>query len=371
MIHQKTFIKETSGTAIGVFVLLLAVLVAVQAVKLMGVAAGGKIAIEAISTLLVFWTLSLLPVVLILTAYISSLTVLARYWRDSEMSVWLASGLSLYVWLKPLAAFAIPFALLTTSVSMWLMPWAEARSQEFTLALLQKQETSMIQAGSFQELGSKLPRTYFVESFDAETGQAHGLFIRESDPDGRDTLITAEHGRLIETGQYRSFELTNGRRYSGVAGQADFDEVTFDKMTLIIGTPPKLVQQNSHRRTIATTQLWGSSNPVWQGELMWRIAMPVSVLILCLMSLPLSYSNNRQSRNYNILFAIIAFLVYENGLNLIRSGISKGDIHLWIGAVVPHIIMALLALFLLYRRNHPNQTLRQILTNFLPSKRPS
>lgn len=371
MIHQRTFIKETSSTAIGVFVLLLAVLVAVQAVKLLDNATGSKLLMDAIITLLVFWTLSLLPIVLILTAYISSLTVLSRYWRDSEMSVWLASGLSLYAWLKPLATFALPFTILTACVSMWLMPWSEARSREFALTLQQKQETAMIQAGSFSELGNKLPRTYFIESFDATSGQAHNLFIREINAEGRETLITAEHGRFVENSQHRSLELTNGHRYSGSAGQADFDEVAFEKMTLIIGTPPKLVHQDNHRRTIPTAQLIGSNNPIWQGELMWRTAMPISVLVLSLLALPLSYSNHRQSRNYNLLFAIIAFLIYENGLNLVRSGISKGDIPLWAGISLPHILMTIIALLLLYRRNRPAQTLRQTLQRLNPTKRPT
>lgn len=353
MIYRKTFVKEVSLTAAGVFLLLLAVLVAVQAVKLLGGAAGGRVAVDAVLTLLAFWTVSLLPVVLILTAYIGSLTVLSRYWRDSEMSVWLSSGLSLYAWIKPLSAFALPFVVLTAAVSLWLMPWTESKSREFAEVLKQKQEAALIRPGVFQELGGSRPRVYFVEHFDAGSGEARGLFIRERQADGRDTLITAEYGRFTENKQRRTLELSGGRRYSGTPGQADYNVVAFDRMSLLVGTAPKSVRQNTHRRTLPTSVLWNSSDPRHRSELMWRLTMPISIPVLVLLTLPLSYSNRRSRRNYSLIFAITAFAVYQNGLNMVRSGIDKDLIPFWFGLTVPHLLMLAAAGCLLYRYSRP------------------
>ena len=368
MVYQRKFIKEVSQTAMGVFVLLLATLVAVQAVKLLGGAAGGTVAADAVATLVAFWTVALMPIVLILTAYISALTVLSRYWRDSEMAVWLSSGLSLYGWIKPLMAFAVPFALLTALVSMLVMPWADARSREFAEVLKRRQDTSMVRPGVFQEFGGGTPRVYFVEKFDAGSGEAANLFIREQNAQGRDTLITAERGRFAEADNKRTLELFNGRRYSGTPGMADYDEVSFERLHLVVGTAPKLVQRDMHRRTVPTAQLWGNTNPELRGELMWRITMPVSVLILALLALPLSYMDNRSGRSYSLLIAIGMFLLYQNGLTLVRDGISSGKIPLWPGLIVPHLLMLMLAVLLLRVRSQPSRPFWQALRLALGGK---
>ncbi|EGY52062.1 LPS export ABC transporter permease LptF [Neisseria shayeganii] len=355
MVYQRKFIKEVSQTAIGVFVLLLATLVAVQAVKLLGNAAGGNVAADAVATLVAFWTVALMPLVLILTAFISALTVLSRYWRDSEMAVWLSSGLSLYGWIKPLMAFAVPFAVLTAVVSMLVMPWADARSREFAEVLKRRQDTSMVRPGVFQEFGGRSPRVYFVEKFDADSGEAVNLFIREQGEDGRDVLITAVRGRFAEQENKRTLELFNGRRYSGVPGQADYDEVSFERLHLIVGTAPKLVQRDVHRRTVPTSQLFGTDQPELRGELMWRFTMPLSVLVLAFLALPLSYMNNRSGRSYSLLIAIGLFLLYQNGLTLVRDGISDGRLPLWFGLSVPHLLMIGLSVLLLRIRSQPAQ----------------
>lgn len=40
---------------------------------------------------------------------------------------------------------------------------------------------------------------------------------------------------------------------------------------------------------------------------MWRISLTVSVLLLCLLAVPLSYFNPRSGHTYNILIAIGLF----------------------------------------------------------------
>ena len=265
-------------------------------------------------------------------------------------------------------AFAVPFALLTALVSMLVMPWADARSREFAEVLKRRQDTSMVRPGVFQEFGGNTPRVYFVEKFDAGSGEAANLFIREQNPQGRDTLITAERGRFAEADNKRTLELFNGRRYSGTPGMADYDEVSFERLHLVVGTAPKLVQRDIHRRTVPTAKLWGNTNPDLRGELMWRITMPVSVLILALLALPLSYMDNRSGRSYSLLSAIGIFLLYQNGLTLVRDGISSGKIPLWPGLIVPHLLMLMLAVLLLRVRSQPSRPFWQALRLALGGK---
>ena len=95
MIYQKQFIRETTFTAMGIFLVVLAILVFTQGINMLGRAADGRVAIDAVAALIGFWTVGMTPLLVVLTAYISILTVMTRYWRDSEMAIWLSSGLRL------------------------------------------------------------------------------------------------------------------------------------------------------------------------------------------------------------------------------------------------------------------------------------
>lgn len=360
MIYQRNFIKEVSITAIGIFMVLLAVLVSTQAVNLLGRAADGRVAIDAVAALVGFWVVGMTPLLLVLTAYISILTILTRYWRDSEMSVWLSCGLALKQWIAPILRFAIPFAILIAIMQLAVMPWAELRSREFAEILKQKQDLSLVEAGEFRPLGKRNGRVYFVETFDTDSGIMNNLFLREQTSTGGDSIIFAKSGTFSLQDNRRTLELTQGYRYSGTPGQADYSQVSFEKMSLIISAAPKLVDPISNRRTIPTVNLIGSSDPQHQAELMWRLSLPISVLILSLLALPLSYFNPRSGHTYNILFAIGFYLLYQNGLTFLRNAVENGHLNFWLGLLPLHFIMLAAALILLNLRSYPAQPLYRL-----------
>ena len=363
MIYQRNFIKELSFTAVGIFIVLLAIIVFTQAINLLGRAADGRVAIDAVAALIGFWTIGMTPLILVLTAYISLITVLTRYWRDSEMSVWLACGLSLKQWVKPVFQFAVPFAILVALMQIWVMPWADLRSREFAEILKQTQELSMVEPGVFRSLGKSNGRVYFVETFDTDSGVMKNLFLREQDDNQRDNVVFAKEGTFSLKDNKRTLELRSGYRYSGIPGQADYNKVSFEHLSLIISTTPKLVNPIDHRSTIPTAQLLGSDKPPYQGELMWRLSLPISVLILSLLAIPLSYFNIRTGHTYNILFAIGFYLFYQNGLTFLRNAISENQISFWIGMIPLHLLMIAIAVVLMRVRNMPAQPFLQALKN--------
>lgn len=356
MIYQKQFLKETTLTAIILFFVILATLMFTQGINLLGRAADGRIAIDAVGALIGFWTLGMTPLLLVLTAYISILTVMTRYWRDSEMAIWLSSGLSLRQWLRPVLTFALPLAILVAVMQLTVLPWAELRSREYAEILKQKQNLSMVQAGTFAELGKKNDRVYFVETFDTNNGKMQNLFIREVDADGRDSVVFAKEGHFDLRNNRRTLILQQGIRYSGTAGHGDFDQVSFGQLSLIINTTPKIINPIDHRSTIPTAQLLGSHNPVYQAELMWRISLPLTVLTLSVLAIALSYFNPRSGNSYNILFAIGFFLIYQNGLTLLRDAVSKGKLDFWLGLLPMHALILASALYLLNLRSLPTRS---------------
>jgi lipopolysaccharide export system permease protein len=106
MIHQRAAIREFTHTAAGVFVALFAILMTTQLIRLLGDAAGGRLASEAVVALLGFRAIIYLPVLLSLTVFVAILMTLSRWYRDSEMVVWLSSGIPLTALIRPVIMFA-------------------------------------------------------------------------------------------------------------------------------------------------------------------------------------------------------------------------------------------------------------------------
>ncbi|MDO5687464.1 MAG: LPS export ABC transporter permease LptF [Neisseria sp.] len=359
MIYRRQLIKELTLTAVGIFFVLLAILVSTQIINLLGRVAVGRVALDAVGTLLAVWMLGLTPLLLILTAFISILTVFSRYWRDSEMAVWLSCGLSLRQWIMPLMVFVLPFAALTAAISLWASPWAEARGASFAQFLKQKQDMTLVEEGIFR-VQDKDGSVYFVESFDAEQGVAKNVFLRSTDAKTRKTVVTlAQRGVLREDGNTRILTLNNGYRYSGMPGQADFERVRFDRADLIVAVTPKVVNLEEGRKTAMPAQLWASDKNDYRAELMWRLSMPLVVPILALLALALSYYNPRSGRTYNILLAVVFFFVYQNALTFMRARISSGQLDFWTGLLPVHLLMLAVAALFLYYRNQPTRFARK------------
>jgi len=87
MIFQRALRRELISTAGAVFTTLFTIIITVMLIKILGQAAGGQIASQDVVALIGFQSLNYLPILLILTGYISVLLVVTRSYQDSEMVV--------------------------------------------------------------------------------------------------------------------------------------------------------------------------------------------------------------------------------------------------------------------------------------------
>ena len=259
--------------------------------------------------------------------------------------------------------------MLLAVLQLGVLPWADMRSREYAEILKQKQNLSLVEEGVFRELGKKNGRVYFVEQFDAEKGEMKNLFIREVDDKNRDSVVFAKSGNFRLDNNRRTLVLDQGYRYSGTAGKGDFDRVSFEHMELVISTVPKLNNSERHRHAVPTLELISSDKHELQAELMWRISLPLTVLVLSLLAVPLSYSNIRSGNSYHVLLAVVFFLIYQNGLTLLRDAVEDGKIPFWLGLLPMHILMTACALLLLRIRSMPARPFWAALKAALPGSR--
>ncbi len=105
MIFERAARREFAQAAAGISVALLAILTSTHLIRLLKEAAGGRIAPEAVASLLGFAALNFMPILLSLTLFVAILLSLSRVYRDSEMVVWFSSGLPLTGWVAAGTAF--------------------------------------------------------------------------------------------------------------------------------------------------------------------------------------------------------------------------------------------------------------------------
>ena len=127
MIFRRSLMREMTVTAIGLFLVLLGILFTNLVLRLLALAAGGTVAPDGLIALLGFNALFYFNILVSVTVFVTVLLTLVRWYRDSEMIVWLSSGIGLADCLRPILFFAAPFFLVIAGLSLFLSPWAMQR----------------------------------------------------------------------------------------------------------------------------------------------------------------------------------------------------------------------------------------------------
>ncbi|MCX8086670.1 MAG: LPS export ABC transporter permease LptF [Rhodocyclaceae bacterium] len=350
MIFLRAAQRELTQTAAAVFVVLFAIMITTQLIRLLNQAAGGATAPEAVAALLGFAAINYLPVLLAQTLFITILLVLTRVYRDSEMVVWFSSGLPLTAWVRPVLRFAWPIVAVIAGLTLFLAPWAYEKRDEYQAELDRRGDVARITPGAFRE-SSDGNRIFFVEA--VEEGETAGIvrnvFVSAMQH-GRSGVMVAASGRIeVADNGDRFVVLEQGRRYEGEAGQSEFRVMEFSRYAIRIeAKEARLAPQEA--RNLPTHELLRDWTRVNQGELMWRLGIPLSALTLALLAIPLSFVNPRAGRTGNLLFAILVFLVYSNLLSASRAWLVQGKLSFGIAVWLVHLLMFAVLLILFWRR---------------------
>jgi lipopolysaccharide export system permease protein len=345
MIFHRAALREFTQTAVAVFVSLFAVLLTTQLIRLLGQAAGGKIASESVVALLGFGAISYLPVVLSLTLFISVLLTLSRAYRDSEMVVWFAAGLSLTAWLRPVFKFALPLVGAIAVLSLFLAPWALTKSTEYRQRMDERDDVSRVAPGAFNE-SAVADRVFFVESVAGDESHVKNVFI-SSVQHGRLGIMAAAtgHTETMPNGD-KFLVLDKGRRYEGTAGTAEYRIMEFDRYAVRTETKEARGIEETPKNLPVWTLLTNPT-PANLGEFLWRIGIPLAALNLAFLAIPLAFVNTRAGRTNNLIFALLTYMIYSNLISLSQAWVIQGRLPFEIGVWAVHVIM-LVALLLLF-----------------------
>ncbi|MEO8010362.1 MAG: LptF/LptG family permease, partial [Dokdonella sp.] len=106
---------------------------------------------------------------------------------------------------------------------------------------------------------------------------------------------------------------------------------------------------DSVKRAAPLRELWSSEDPLQRAELHWRIAPPLSAIVLALLALPLSRQNPRQPRYASLIIAVLAYIAYANFLAVGRAWLAQEKLAFGFGLWWVYLPTVLVALWLIWR----------------------
>lgn len=345
---RRELVREFAGTGLLVFSILIGIVVLSQLVRLLGDAVSGVLAVEGVPALMGFAALNYMPVLLSLSLFLAVLLTLSRCYRDSEMVVWFSSGIGLTRWIAPVLWFALPIVAVIALLSLVLSPWALTKAEEFKNRLSARDDVTTATPGVFRESGSG-DRVYFIENIDTVKNRIGNVFV-QSAQHGKMGTVAAKEG-LQETAPNgdRFLVLLNGTRYEGVPGQADFRIVQFERYAMRIETE-EMRRPVPRLQSVSTVDLLAKPNSWNISELEWRLSLPLSAMVLALLAIPLSYVNPRAGRSFNLIAALVIYMIYSNSISVSNTWVGQQRIGPVAGFVTLHFAMIAVAAALFYHR---------------------
>ena len=346
-IIDRYLIKEILLSLAAVSLVLLLILISGQLVALYGKAASGALQVKSILLTLGLKTVSNLPFILPLSFYLAILLAFSRLYKDNEMVVLAACGVSTWRIMRAVLLLAVVFSAFIGWLTLDLAPWAESQSHLITEEEKQKSDIESISSGRFMEL-TKGEGVVYVQEFDADSVQMKNIFMQHRIKDKNSVISAAAGSRLIDkkTGD-RFLVLHNGQRFEGPDKYGQTAIVKFESHGVRIEERKKISITGFRLSAVPTLTLLKQGRNVDHAELQWRISAILLSVVLAILAVPLSRTSPRQGRYSKLALALLFYIIYTNLLNVSRAWLNKGEVSVYVGMWWVHIIILIFAIIML------------------------
>jgi lipopolysaccharide export system permease protein len=349
MLFDSSVRRELWRSFIGTLVVLLTVVLTMVLIRILGQATKGAFAPADVSLILSYTVIGQLPILLALALFVSVVTVLSRLWRDSEMVVWQASGARQFSFVKPLLRMAWPVLALVAFSTLVARPWAQGQTQVLKYRYEKRSDMARVAPGQFQTSADG-KRVFFIDSHSDGQQTGKNVFMVLTDK-GQESVVTAREGQLhVEKGQ-RFLVLSHGERNQTDLTTGAKTLSRFDTARILVGEvvdPQKLAPDV---RSLSTPALLMLRQADANSELNWRFGLVWAAFNMVLAGLSLGAGNARRNSNWNLVYALLLFVVYFNLLSLSQNWVAQGKVG-WVPALlIVHGSLTLLSLLVIWWRD--------------------
>lgn len=349
MVIERYLTKEILHNLLAVLAVILLIFMGRYFARYLGWAAEGFISGSIVFDLLVLRTLSAMNLILPFALYIAVLLAFGRLYKDSEMTALSASGVSISRILRSILWLSVFMAILVGGLSLYVSPWAFEKALQIQERAESSGRLEGVLAGHFNQVDSKRQAVIYVEGVSDDRKRISNVFVQLIEKGTLDiySAKSAFYDRSSTTGE-RYIVLSDGYRYLGVPGEADFRIQSYDKSAFRV-KPPKVVEKHRTQRALSSWDLWKSSKVKDRAELYWRMSVPVSTCLLAILAVLLSRTSPRQGRFAKLFLAILILVIYNNMISVSRSWVERGVMSPEFGMWYMHAITLTLIVFFIFK----------------------
>ena len=317
MLFDSSVRKELARSFGLAFVVILTIVVTMLLVRSLGMAAKGTVAPQHVLLSLGYLALAQLPVMLSLSLFVAVVMSLGRMYKESEMTIWFASGLGLTRFVRPVLTMASPVLVVVTVLMTIVWPWSNENSAQLREQFEQRSDLSRVAPGQFQSSNDG-SRVFFIERDPADEAAARNVFIMNN-TEHLESVTTSARGALQYKNNQRVLVLEHGQRNDVDLRNGDKSVARFQQYQVVVDDEVMRADGKRAPKTRPTLDLLVDRSPQNDGELAWRFGMILGCVNLVLLGIGISATNPRRASNWNLLFALLAFIVYFNLINLTQT----------------------------------------------------
>jgi lipopolysaccharide export system permease protein len=352
MLFDSTLRRDLARSFGATLVVILTIVLTMMLIRTLGQAAGGRVSPQDVVLLLGYLALGQLPTMLALSMFIAVVATLSRMYRDSEMAIWFASGVGLARFVRPVLRTSWPVLLVVLLLAMFVWPWVNQRSVELRDRFERRSDLSRVAPGQFQS-SSDGKRVFFIERDNADQRTGRNVFILAQVGDV-ESVTTAKTGRIVLENDMRFLQLDQGQRNEQNTRTREKTLSRFEGYKVQVGEGMLARTEELPPKARPTAELMRTPKPAFLGELAWRLGLVLAGANMLLLAIGLSETNPRRAGNWNLMFALLAFVVYYNIINLTQAWVAAGKVSMGSAVAAAHGGALLLAVGLIWWRDSAN-----------------
>jgi lipopolysaccharide export system permease protein len=315
-------IREVLAHLAGVLGVVLAIFLVRRFGSLLDEAADGSLPTSVILHLLGLRTIVALPSLVPAAFYLSVILALGRLYRDEEMTALAGCGVSpgrvrgAVLGLAALAAVAVGF------LSFAARPWAAAEFDAVRERAAASLDIGSMSPGRFYETDAGGEQIVFAEGRTRGPQRAlEHVFVQQRTGEHLSIFVAerAEEDRSRD-GTERTLRLLEGYRYDLDVNEQDYEITQY--AAFAIRTVSGATEEREPERSRDSVALLASADPRDRAEFEYRLAMPVSTILLVLLAIPLSPVRPRQGKYEKVFLGLLLYVVYRQLLGAAKSWVA-------------------------------------------------
>jgi lipopolysaccharide export system permease protein len=288
-----------------------------------------------------------LPIILSLSFFLSIIISISQFYKNSEAVVMNSFGMGDKSFIHLIQPVVVFLFLLVFALTIYAVPWAKQQKSFAEDETVNASEFSFISEGKFESFKNGEIVFYASESSQIdEAGEQNmeEIFIYVSNETSPIVVLASGATKYTDSDNESIYlRLKDGVRYEGLPGDENVNILDFDRydLEIVSGEVQKSLSNFSEIEEKTSIDLLMEGGNLANAEIQWRLSQPISILILSFIGVLLAKTSPRTGKGVNLLFGIIIFMLYNNGLLVAKNSIESGQLNPFVGLWSIHILLIL------------------------------